>query len=140
MTVAALGAVALRDALTDRRRTPTTLRVQRAIMGAARQAWGISSGADRNMPGALGEAARVRTVDRPTTWYLARVERRAGADPVVGTAFRAALHLSAPLKVLFAPRVARAVLFAPAPRTPAAPPMWRESASSATGSGLVAGT
>ncbi|MET4926860.1 hypothetical protein P3L51_31665 [Streptomyces sp. PSRA5] len=36
-------------------------------------------------------------------------------------------HLTAPPKVLFAPRVARAVPFRPARRTPVEPPMWRES-------------
>ncbi|MFC8076952.1 NAD(P)/FAD-dependent oxidoreductase [Streptomyces sp. NPDC057307] len=127
MSVAALGAVALREALTDRRRTPTTLRVQRALLAASRQAWDIAAGADREMPGAIGDAARTRAADRPAAWYLARVQQRAGGDPVVGTAFRSALHLTAPPRVLFTPRVVRAVLFRPAPRTPVEPPMWRES-------------
>lgn len=127
MTVAALNAVALREALTDRRRTPTTRRVQRALLASSRQAWDISAGSDRNMPGVVGDAARTRVADRPVDWYLARVQRRAGGDPVVGTPFRSALHLEAPLSVLFSPRVARAVLFGPTPPTPAEPPMWRES-------------
>ncbi|MEV0778969.1 NAD(P)/FAD-dependent oxidoreductase [Streptomyces sp. NPDC050433] len=126
MTVAALNAVALREALTDRRRTPTTLRVQRAILAASRQAWDISAGADRGMPGVVGDAARARAADRPAAWYLARVQQRAGGDPVVGASFRSVLHLTAPLGALFAPRVARAVLFGPLPRTPGEPPMWRE--------------
>ncbi|WP_405679241.1 FAD-dependent oxidoreductase [Streptomyces sp. NBC_01511] len=128
MSVAALNAVALREALTDRRRTPTTRRVQRALLTSARQAWDISAGADRKMPGAVGDAARYSPADRPATWYLARVHRRAGGNAVVGTPFRAALHLASPLNVLFAPRVVRAVLFDPVPRTPAEPPMWREAA------------
>lgn len=127
MTVAARNAVALREALTDRRRTPTTRRVQQALLTSARQAWDISAGADKEMPGVVGDAARIRAADRPANWYLARVQRRAGGNPVVGTPFRSALHLSAPLNVLFAPRVVRAVLFGPAPRTPAEPPMWQES-------------
>ncbi|HSX98797.1 MAG TPA: FAD-dependent oxidoreductase, partial [Streptomyces sp.] len=39
MAVAAMGAVALRAALADPRRTPTTRRVQRALLAASRQAW-----------------------------------------------------------------------------------------------------
>ncbi|MDK1475824.1 FAD-dependent monooxygenase [Streptomyces sp. 549] len=126
MTVAALSAAALRDTLRDHRRTPTTRRVQRALLRASQQAWDISAGADKTMPGAEGNAVASRAVDRPATWYLARVQQRSAGDPVVGAAFRSALSLSAPLSVLFTPRVARAVLFGPAPSTPSAPPMWRE--------------
>ncbi|GGJ77532.1 hypothetical protein GCM10011583_06160 [Streptomyces camponoticapitis] len=133
MTVAALNAVALREALTDRSRTPTTRRVQRAILGSSRQAWDISAGADKKMPGVVGNAARASAADGPSNWYLARVQRRAGGNPVVGTAFRAVLHLAAPSRALFAPRVARAVLFDPVPRTPAEPPMWREPEAGTTG-------
>lgn len=77
MSTAAMTAVALRDALADRRRTPTTLRVQRALLRASRQAWDISAGADKRMPGAVGNAARPTLPDRPVGWYLGRVQRRA---------------------------------------------------------------
>ncbi|MDB1090386.1 FAD-dependent oxidoreductase [Streptomyces sp. ACA25] len=126
MTVAALNALALRDALADRHRTPTTRRVQRALLRAAQQAWDISAGADKKMPGAMGSAAAIRAVDRPANWYLERVDRRAGGDPVVGAAFRSALSLSAPLTALFAPRVLRAVLLGPDPAGPADPPWQHE--------------
>lgn len=122
MAVAAMSAVALRDALADPRRTPTTRRVQRALLGASRLAWDISAGADRKMPGAVGNALDGRSTDRVTGWYLRRVQERSPGDAVVGDAFRAVLHLSAPVTALFAPAVARAVLFgAPAP-TPTEPP------------------
>ncbi|KUN22053.1 monooxygenase [Streptomyces antibioticus] len=122
MAVAAMSAVALRDALADRRRTPTTRRVQRALLGASRLAWDISAGADRKMPGAVGNALDGRSTDRVTGWYLRRVQERSPGDAVVGDAFRAVLHLAAPVTALFAPAVARAVLFrAPAP-TPTEPP------------------
>ncbi|MFE3742228.1 FAD-dependent oxidoreductase [Streptomyces sp. NPDC059134] len=111
MAVAALGALALADALADPRRTPTTRRVQRALVGAARQAWSIAAGADRVLPGARGNAARVRAADRPAAWYLERVMERVGEDPVVGDAFRGVTHLTSTVGVLFAPRVVRAVLF-----------------------------
>ncbi|GAA2493357.1 FAD-dependent oxidoreductase [Streptomyces gobitricini] len=127
MSVAAISAVALRDALADPRRTPTTRRVQRALFAASRQAWDISAGADKNMPGAEGSAARTRPADRPVAWYLKRIQDRAPGDPVVGSAFRSALALSTPLTSLFAPPVLRATLFGPVRGTPAAPPLHRES-------------
>ncbi|GHA86725.1 FAD-dependent oxidoreductase [Streptomyces termitum] len=126
MSVAALGAVALREALADPRRTPTTRRVQRALLAAARQAWDISAGADKKMPGATGDAARPKPLDGAVGWYLARVQERSMGDPLVGDAFREALILTAPLSRLFAPAVARAVLFSPAGRAPLEPQMRRE--------------
>jgi 2-polyprenyl-6-methoxyphenol hydroxylase-like FAD-dependent oxidoreductase len=130
MTVAAMNAVAMRDALADRRRTPTTSRVQRAVLAASRQAWDISAGADKTMPGATGNAAAVRAVERPVGWYLRRVQERSPGDPVVGRAFRSVLTLTAPVTTLFAPTVARAVLIGrPAP-TPAEPPTARALSAS----------
>ncbi|MGW2262612.1 FAD-dependent oxidoreductase [Streptomyces sp. NPDC004749] len=126
LTVAAFGALALRDALADPRRTPTTRRVQRALSRAARQAWDIASGADRVLPGARGDAVRLRPADRPAAWYLGRVRRRAPGDPVVGAAFRSVLALKEPGSVLFAPRVARAVLFGPVRPAPTEPQARRE--------------
>ncbi|MGW7368838.1 FAD-dependent oxidoreductase [Streptomyces sp. NPDC054841] len=129
MSVAAMSAVALRDALGDQRRTPTTRRVQQALFDASRQAWDISAGADRKMPGAVGSAVTERAVDRPAAWYLSRVQQRYPGDPdVVGPVFRSVLTLTTPLTALFAPKVARAVLFGPVPETPTEPPMEREPA------------
>lgn len=126
VSVAAMTAVALRDALADARRTPTTRRVQRALLAASRQAWDISAGSDKNMPGATGNALASRALDRPVSWYLRRVQERTPGDPVVGRAFRSVLSLKAPVSALFAPEVARAVLFGPPAPTPAEPPMTRE--------------
>ncbi|MEU2433616.1 FAD-dependent monooxygenase [Streptomyces sp. NPDC007861] len=129
MAVAAQCAVALRDTLDDPRRTPTTRRVQQALFAASRQAWDISAGADRSMPGAVGSGLATRAVERPVGWYLKRVQQRYPGDPdVVGPAFRSVLTLSAPVTTLFAPRVARAVLFGPVGATPAGPPMRRDAA------------
>ncbi|MEU6932414.1 FAD-dependent monooxygenase [Streptomyces sp. NPDC046374] len=125
MAVAALTAVALREALADSRRTPTTRRVQRALLDASKQAWDISAGADKKMPGATGDAGRSGVADRVTGWYMRRVQERASGNPVVGTPFRAALTLTAPLTGVFAPAVAREVLFGPVPHTPASPPLLR---------------
>lgn len=126
MAVAALSAVALREALTDPRRKPTTLRVQRALCAASKQAWDISAGADRRMPGATGSAVSARPLDRAASWYVDRVQQRYHGDPVVGRAFRSVLTLTAPVGALFAPEVARAVLFGPVRPTPDGPPMSSE--------------
>ncbi|MGW4202131.1 NAD(P)/FAD-dependent oxidoreductase [Streptomyces sp. NPDC004726] len=126
MAVAAMGAIALRDALADPRRTPTTRRVQRALLVASRQAWNISAGADRTMPGAIGTAVGVGPADRVADWYLKRVQACYPGDPVVGRAFRSVLVLSAPVTALFSPSVARAVLLRPSARTPAEPPLTPE--------------
>ncbi|MFE7128532.1 FAD-dependent oxidoreductase [Streptomyces sp. NPDC057617] len=129
LAVAALGAVALRDTLADPRRTPTTRRVQRALLKASRQAWDIAAGADKELPGARGDATRTRTVHRPAAWYLARVVQRAPGDPVVGAAFRSATSLVSPVSVLFAPRIVRAVLFGPVLPAPTEPPLRKETAA-----------
>lgn len=128
MAVAAISAVALREALADRRRAPTTRRLQQALLAASRQAWDISAGADKSMPGATGNAVTTRAVDRAVGWYLRRVQERYPGDPVVGRAFRAVLALTAPVTALFAPKVVRAVLLGPVRATPAEPPMAREEA------------
>jgi 2-polyprenyl-6-methoxyphenol hydroxylase-like FAD-dependent oxidoreductase len=127
MTVAALGAVALREALEERRRVPTTLRVQRAVAVAAAQAWDISAGSDKDMPGATGNAMGRPAAERPVAWYLNRVQQRSAGDAVVGRAFRSVLSLAAPVGTLFTPAVLRAVLFGRVARTPDRPPLWSEA-------------
>lgn len=125
MAVAALGAVAMRRVLADPKRTPTTRAVQKALLGASKQAWDIAAGADRKMPGATGNAVATSALDRPVGWYLRRVQSRIAGDPVVGGAFRSVLTLTAPLTALFAPAVARQVLFGPVLDTPPEPPLRR---------------
>lgn len=133
MAIAAMSALALRDALADRRRTPTTRRVQQAVLAASRLAWDISAGADRKMPGAVGTAVDGRPSDRVADWYLSRVTERSPGDPVVGRAFRSVLTLSAPVTALFAPPVVRAVLFGPPGPTPSEPPATPEATGTTEG-------
>ncbi|MEU6167962.1 NAD(P)/FAD-dependent oxidoreductase [Streptomyces tanashiensis] len=135
MAVAALSAVALRRALADPKRTPTTRLVQRALFDASKQAWDISAGADKKMPGATGDAVRPGPMDKAVGWYLGRVTERAPGDPAVGAPFRAALTLTAPLSVLFSPAVAKAVLFGPVAETPDEPPLHRGAQGLSGGSG-----
>lgn len=125
ITVAAMSAVALRTALADRRRTPTTRRVQRTLLAVSRQAWDISALADKAMPGVTGNALAPRALDRVTGWYLRRIQDRYPGDPVVGSAFRSVLALTSPVTALLAPKVVRAA-FRPIPATPVEAPMVRE--------------
>ncbi|MGW2722927.1 NAD(P)/FAD-dependent oxidoreductase [Streptomyces sp. NPDC001492] len=125
MSVAAMSATALRDALTARR-TSTTRRVQQALLAASRQAWAISAGADKAMPGATGNALKPRPEERLTAWYMRRLAARYPSDPTIGKAFRAALCLTTPLTSLYAPKVARAVLFTPPSPGPTEPPLTRQ--------------
>ncbi|WP_418955518.1 NAD(P)/FAD-dependent oxidoreductase [Streptomyces tritici] len=126
MAVAALSAVALRDALADRRKTPTTRRVQRALFDASAFAWDISKGADLKMPGATGNVLGTSVADKPVSWYLERIQQRYMSDPVVGAPFRAVLTLTEPAGALFAPEVVRAVL-GPVREGLREPAMWREA-------------
>ncbi|MEU9997122.1 FAD-dependent monooxygenase [Streptomyces sp. NPDC050848] len=125
MTVAALSAVALRRALADPKRTPTTRTVQKALLDASKQAWAISAGADRKMPGATGNGITTSAVDKPVGWYLRRVQQRSAGNAAVGGVFRSVLTLTEPMAALFAPTIARQVLFGPTPETPAEPPLRR---------------
>lgn len=128
MAVAALAAVALRDVLADPRRTPSTRRVQGALLAASRQAWDIATGADKGMPGAQGNALVTHPTERLLGRYLARVVERTAGDPVVGTAFREVSSLAAPPTALFAPAVLRAALLGRTPATPTEPPLLPEDA------------
>jgi hypothetical protein len=121
MAVAAMGAVVLRETLSDPRRVPTTARAESAPRGVPGR-HGASPRSDRSMPGAVGSALASGPADRVAGWYLRRVLERYPGDPVVGTAFRSVLGLCAPVTSLFAPSVARAVLLRPPMPTPAEPP------------------
>lgn len=127
MSVAALSAVALRDALASRRRTPTTRRVQQALLAASRQAWNISAGGDKTMPGATGNALDIRVSERITAWYMGRLAARYPGNPTIGQAFRDVLSLVSPMTALYTPKVARAVLFGPPALGPVEAPMTRET-------------
>ncbi len=88
-----------------------TRRVRRALLAASRQAWDIFVGADRRMPGAIGNAPDGGSAGAGRGWYLRRDQERSPGGPVVGRASRAVLTLSEPVAALFAPPAARADLF-----------------------------
>ncbi len=88
--------IALRDALASRSTADSHHAARAAaVLDASRQAWDISAGADRFMPGAVGTAAAAGSADRVANWYLQRAMERYLADPLVGSALRSVLDLCA---------------------------------------------
>jgi 2-polyprenyl-6-methoxyphenol hydroxylase-like FAD-dependent oxidoreductase len=124
ITVAAIAAVALRQALARGERS--TKRMQRIVAASAAQAWTISGGADKKMPGATGNAVEPGPADRFADWYLARVEAHSAANLAVGVPFRDVLHLIAPARALFSWPVLRTVLFGRLMSTSAEAPLHPE--------------
>jgi hypothetical protein len=124
MTVAALTAVALRQALA--RGEKSTRRLQRLVLDAATPAWIISGGSDKKMPGATGNALKPAPADRFADWYLSRVEAHATGSPAVTLPFGDVLHLVAPATSLFRWPVMRTVLFGRLNPTPDEPPLYPE--------------
>ncbi|WP_438484602.1 NAD(P)/FAD-dependent oxidoreductase [Streptomyces sp. S186] len=119
MSVAALGALAVRDTLDAAGGLgPGVLaRAQRAISRSAETAWAAAVGADR--PYVRGTATKAGPGERLTTWYLDRLAARAAIDPVVGAAFRDVFCLTAAPSRLMTPHVLlRTVLL---PRRPGLP-------------------
>ncbi|MDX3071313.1 NAD(P)/FAD-dependent oxidoreductase [Streptomyces sp. MI02-7b] len=106
MTVAAVGALALRDALADGGpRAGLAARAQRAVARAADAAWLTAVGADRPYVD-VGQSSAPGLGERFTSWYVERLVARAAVDPVVGSAFRDVVALTAPPSRMLAPAVA----------------------------------
>ncbi|WP_399083362.1 NAD(P)/FAD-dependent oxidoreductase [Streptomyces sp. BBFR2] len=122
MSVAALGARALRDTLA-RAVGPlpdTAAAVQREVAAVTDPAWTAAVGAD--LPYLRAADEKRSAGERLTAWYLDRLAARAALDPVVGAVFRDVFCLTAPLPRLFGPRIAaRTVLLPRRPALPAPP-------------------
>ncbi len=119
VSVAALGADAVRRTLAKGRRSTRDL--QKAVVDAGEQAWAVSSGVDKTLPGATSVGIRTTPADRVAGWYLNRVEAHSLSNPVVGDAFLEVIHLVAPATSLFAWPVLRSVLFGRLPPPLAGP-------------------
>ncbi|MGW1530393.1 NAD(P)/FAD-dependent oxidoreductase [Streptomyces sp. NPDC002159] len=122
MTVAALAALALRDALADRGLRPGLAPMaQRAVARAADAAWLTAVGADRP----YADRARSTTPplgERIKTWYFERLVARAAIDPIVGAAFRDVATLVAPPERMLSPGVALRTILSPRRPALADPP------------------
>lgn len=124
ISVAALEAAAVRDAVKNGRRT--TRQLQQNVMAAAEQAWAISAGADKTMPGATGDGLRSGLADRLAGWYLGRVQAHSATNQTVGSAFSGVIHLTSPPTALFAWPVVRIALFRRPQPGAAEPPLFAE--------------
>ncbi|MFC9238738.1 NAD(P)/FAD-dependent oxidoreductase [Streptomyces decoyicus] len=123
MSVAALGALAVRTTLADGGglRPGITAEAQRAVARAVEPAWLAAVGSDR--PYASPDDAKAGLGERLSTWYIDRLFARAAIDPVVGAAFRDVFCLTAPPTRLVAPQIFLRTVFLPRrpglPRPPA---------------------
>ncbi|KOG40982.1 NAD(P)/FAD-dependent oxidoreductase [Streptomyces decoyicus] len=113
MSVAALGALAVRTTLADGGglRPGTTAEAQRAVARAVEPAWLAAVGSDR--PYASPDDAKAGLGERLSTWYIDRLFARAAIDPVVGAAFRDVFCLTAPPARLVAPQIFLRTVFLP---------------------------
>ncbi|GAA3158763.1 MULTISPECIES: NAD(P)/FAD-dependent oxidoreductase [Streptomyces] len=122
MSVAALGARALRDTLarTGGPLPDAAATAQREIAAVTDPAWVAAVGAD--LPYLRDADEKPSAGERLTAWYFDRLAARAALDPVVGAALRDVFCLTAPLPRLFGPRIAaRTVLLPRRPALPAPP-------------------
>lgn len=113
MSVAALGALAVRTTLADGGglRPGITAEAQRAVARAVEPAWLAAVGSDR--PYASPDDAKAGLGERLSTWYIDRLFARAAIDPVVGAAFRDVFCLTAPPARLVAPQIFLRTVFLP---------------------------
>ncbi|MFF9781857.1 NAD(P)/FAD-dependent oxidoreductase [Streptomyces nigrescens] len=113
MSVAALGALAVRTTLADGGglRPGIAAEAQRAVARAVEPAWLAAVGADR--PYASPDDTKAGVGERLSTWYIARLSARASIDPVVGAAFRDVFSLTAPPTRLVAPQIFLRTVFLP---------------------------
>jgi hypothetical protein len=108
MTVAALQALALRELLSGGLDRPGLAAAFYQVAATTiDNPWQIAVGGDMRLPGYRGPVDR-RT--RVVNAYLAKVQRAASLDPVVGTAFIRVAQLEAPPSSLMSPGVMTRVL------------------------------
>ncbi|WP_446045629.1 NAD(P)/FAD-dependent oxidoreductase [Streptomyces olivaceus] len=112
MSVAALGALALRTQLESRGFTRgLARRVQKAVARPVELAWSLAVGQDKRYPGA--EGTQNRHVDRLLQQYVSRLSRTATGSFHVATAMTDVLTLKAPSTSLLRPDVLAAAAIGP---------------------------
>lgn len=82
-------------------------RFQKAIAREIKNAWVLATGYDLRFPGTEGHRSLGM---RLLNWYIRRMIGRAASHPPVAATFFQVWHLLKPLKALFEPRIAWAVL------------------------------
>ncbi|QUQ69685.1 hypothetical protein [Kutzneria sp. CA-103260] len=128
MSVAALGARAMRDELDGRGLgADTGRRIQRAIGRTVEPAWTTASGEDCLYPNVTGAGpTRMTLVVRR---YVERLTRTAISRPDVAEALIDAMTLSVPMTTLVAPKIVLATLRGPRHSPAAQPPVTAEERS-----------
>ncbi|MEV7521953.1 FAD-dependent oxidoreductase [Streptomyces sp. NPDC091371] len=112
MSVAALGALALRDVLSHRPAAPgLALRAQRAIARPVDIAWALAVGQDIHFSSTKGK--RPTLADRLLHRYVSRLSRTATGSFHAATALTDVLALQAPPTSLVSPRVLLTALLGP---------------------------
>ncbi len=113
MTVAALSAVALGDeiARAGGQLDGVAQRAEQAIAKVTAGAWLLASGADFQWPETMGAAGGNGLTDRLARWYLDRLLDKLGQDERVRMAFNDVNQLVKPASSLFAPDIARRVIW-----------------------------
>jgi 2-polyprenyl-6-methoxyphenol hydroxylase-like FAD-dependent oxidoreductase len=105
MTVAAMGALVLRDELRlDAATGPDPRRFFAALAGVLEVPWRMAVGADLAMPGVVGPALPPSPLSPD---YLVDVQRTATEDPVVAAAFMRVTSLVDPPSALLRPEIAQ---------------------------------
>ncbi|MFG2232057.1 NAD(P)/FAD-dependent oxidoreductase [Streptomyces sp. NPDC048723] len=111
MSVAALGALALRDLLAAGSTGNLAHRAQRAIAGPVNAAWALSTGQDIHFTTTKGK--RPKLADRLLRRYVSRLSRTATGSFRAATALTDVLALQAPPTSLVRPGVLLAALMGP---------------------------
>lgn len=111
MSVAALGALALRDLLASRPTSGLARRAQRAVGRRVGIAWALAAGQDIHFPTTTGR--RPNLADRLLHRYVGRLSRTATGSFRAATALTDVLALQAPPASLVRPGVLLAALIGP---------------------------
>lgn len=107
MTVAALSAVALGDAIRRNggRLDGVAPRAQRAFAKITQGAWLLATGADLDWPATVGGERSNGLAERLGRWYIDKVLDAAATDRPVRMAFNDVNQLVRPVTSLFAPGI-----------------------------------
>ncbi|MET8824624.1 FAD-dependent monooxygenase [Streptomyces sp. NPDC004610] len=136
MSVAALGALALRDQLAaDGLGTGLARRAQRAVARPVDLAWSLAAGQDVHHPTARGRTAG--PADRLLHRFTGRLSRTATGSHLVATAMTEVMTLQAPGTALLRPAVLTAALLGPLRPQLTSPAFTREERRLMREAGIV---
>ncbi|MFF9127662.1 NAD(P)/FAD-dependent oxidoreductase [Streptomyces sp. NPDC014889] len=135
VSVAALGALALREAYAGGPRPGTARRAQRAVARSADTAWRIAFGLDQRHP--LAHGARPGPPRRLLNRYLDRLDAVSAQDPRVQRAMVGVYALTVPAARLLGPATLLAAARGPLAPPAARPPLTPKERTTLAGAGSV---